>query len=55
MSLVVQGKEPDFRKLDELITYANIANDEGDPGQPLKLGVYFAKCANLGTCVVLCA
>eukprot|EP00041_Stephanoeca_diplocostata_P025779 m.682800 g.682800 ORF g.682800 m.682800 type:complete len:252 (-) comp22823_c0_seq13:1651-2406(-) len=33
------GKEPDFRKLDELITYANIANDEGDPGQPLKLGL----------------
>ena len=30
---------PDFAELDRLLTYANIANDEMDPGQPLKLGL----------------
>ena len=34
-----EGRAPDFSELDRLITFANIANDECDYGQALKLGL----------------
>lgn len=34
-----RGESPNFTELDRLITFANIANDECDPGQALKLGL----------------
>jgi hypothetical protein len=34
-----KGGQPDFTELDRLITFGNIANDECDPGQALKLGL----------------
>lgn len=34
-----QGEKADFAQLDELISFANISNDEGDFGQALELGL----------------